>query len=179
MERPAVGTKIIVLGCAGSGKSSFAGRLRQLTGLPLYHLDRLWWREDRTHISREEFDGALRELLRGAEWILDGDYSRTYDVRFAACDTVFFLDYDEEDCLRGIAERLGQDRPDMPWTETELDPELVAQVLRYREKNRPRVYSLIEKYPDRRLIVFRTRAQARDWLRAFEEKQASPSSGTR
>lgn len=171
MEHPSVGKKIIVLGCAGSGKSTFAKSLQELTGLPLYHLDRLWWRGDRTHISREEFDGALRALLRGAEWILDGDYSRTYEARFAACDTVVFLDYDQEDCLRGIAERLGKERPDIPWTETAPDPELVAQVLRYREENRPRVYSLIEKYPDRRLIVFRTRAQASAWLRAFEEEQ--------
>ena len=167
MERPAVGRKIIVLGCAGSGKSTFAGRLQQLTGLPLYHLDRLWWREDRTHISREEFDGALRALLHGAEWILDGDYSRTYETRIRACDTVIFLDYAEGVCMDGIAERLGKRGDDIPWVEERLDPELVGQVERYRAENRPKLYALFEKYPGRRLLIFHTRAEAQVWVRAL------------
>ena len=55
----ALGNRIIVLGCSGSGKSTLARELHRLTGLPLIHLDNVWWKEDRTHISREEFDGRL------------------------------------------------------------------------------------------------------------------------
>jgi adenosyl cobinamide kinase/adenosyl cobinamide phosphate guanylyltransferase len=54
--------KVLVLGCAGSGKSTFAARLHDLSGLPLYHLDNVWWKADRTHISREDFDSKLGEL---------------------------------------------------------------------------------------------------------------------
>ena len=164
MEDHKIGNKIIVLGCPGSGKSTFAKSLQARTGLPLIHLDNVWWRADRTHISREEFDSRLQKILQEEQWIIDGDYSRTYEPRFAACDTVIFLDYSEEECMKGIVKRVGTIRPDIPWVEQQLDPELVEQVSRYQTENRPKVYGLMEKYPGRKVLVFRTRAQAQEWL---------------
>ena len=167
IERDNLGTKIIVLGCSGSGKSVFALRLREKTGLPLIHLDNIWWRADRTHISREEFDLRLGALLRGDRWILDGDYSRTYEPRIKACDTVIFLDYGEAVAMAGITGRVGQQRPDMPWTEASLDPELVDLVRNYQTKNRPVLLALLEKYPEKRRVIFRTREEADAWLAAL------------
>ena len=90
------GNKIAVLGCPGSGKSTFALRLHEITGIPVFHLDNLWWRADGTHIARDEFDVGLKALTERDEWIIDGDYSRTYEARISVCDVVIFLDYDEE-----------------------------------------------------------------------------------
>lgn len=161
-----IGKRVLVLGCPGSGKSSFSRRLRAMTGLPLIHLDNIWWRPDRTHISREEFDRRLVELLQGEAWILDGDYSRTYEPRIRACDTVFFLDFDEEVCLAGTRERLGSFRPDMPWTEREPDPALEAMVRSYRRENRPRLLALLARYQDKRTLIFQSRREADAWLAA-------------
>ena len=159
-----LGSRIIILGSPGSGKSTFARKLQTITGLPLIHLDNVWWKEDRTHISREEFDMELDSILRTGSWMLDGDYSRTYEVRVRACDTVFFLDFSEDECMSGITERIGRERPDIPWTESTLDPELVRLVASYQRENRPVIYSLLEKYPEKKAIIFRTRSQADSWL---------------
>ena len=159
-----IGDRILILGCPGSGKSTFARALAARTGLPLVHLDNIWWRADGTHVPREAFDLALGELLRGEQWIMDGDYSRTYEVRIRAADTVIFLDYPEAVCMDGIRARVGQARPDMPWAETALDPELVALVQNYRRDNRPQVLALLQKYPEKQAIVFTDRAQADRWL---------------
>ena len=159
-----IGSKVIVLGCSGSGKSTFAQELHRRTGLPLIHLDNVWWREDRTHIGRDEFDRKLEAILRGERWIIDGDYSRTYEVRFRSCDAVVFLDYSEEVCMNGIIERVGKCRLDIPWIEKDLDPELVRLVRNYRRENRPVVYVLMERYPEKQAIIFKTRAQADVWL---------------
>ena len=159
--------RILVLGCSGSGKSTFAKKLAARTGLPLVHLDNIWWKADRTHISREEFDLRLAEVLQSEKWIVDGDYSRTYEPRIAACDTVIFLDLDEEECMAGITERVGKARTDIPWTEQEIDPELVEMVRSYRETNRPKLLALFEKYPEKRAIVFTSRAAADAWLEAL------------
>ena len=156
--------KIIVLGCSGSGKSTFSGKLHELTGLPLIHLDNVWWRADRTHISRDEFDVALDGILAGDEWIVDGDYSRTYEVRIRACDAVIFLDFSEEQCMDGIIGRVGKERADIPWVENRLDPELVALVKKYRTENRPGLYDLLNKYAHKQIIIFNSRAQADEWL---------------
>ena len=164
MSKPFIGNRILILGCPGSGKSTFARALAARTGLPVVHLDNIWWRADGTHISREEFDRALAELLAGEKWIMDGDYSRTYEVRIRACDTAIFLDYPEDVCMAGITARVGQDRPDMPWTESTLDPELVAQVQSYRRDQRPQVLSLLQRYPDKQSLIFTGREEAARWL---------------
>lgn len=164
MEKTDIGNRIVVLGCSGSGKSTFARNLHERSGLPLVHLDNIWWRADRTHISREAFDARLKTLLAGDRWIIDGDYSRTYEMRIRACDTIIFLDFGEEVCMRGIVDRVGKHRPDIPWAEDRLDPELVALVRNYHRDNRPVVYALIEKYPQKRTLIFKTRVQAWEWL---------------
>ena len=164
MKETSIGRRILVLGCPGSGKSTFARRLQEKTGLPLIHLDNVWWRADRTHISRDEFDRVLAGLLAGESWIMDGDYSRTYEVRLRACDTAIFLDYPEAVCMAGIVARVGQNRPDMPWTEPTLDPELVALVQNYARDNRPLICALLEKYPDKQALVFTSREEADRWL---------------
>ncbi len=160
----AIGNRILILGCPGSGKSTFARALAARTGLPLVHLDTVWWRADGTHISREEFDRALDDLMRGEQWIMDGDYSRTYEVRVRAADTVIFLDYPEDVCMAGITARVGQERPDIPWTESTLDPELVALVRNYASSNRPALLSLFQKYPAKQVLTFTSREEADCWL---------------
>ena len=54
-----IGQKIIVIGCSGAGKSTFARALAEKTGLPLCHLDLIWHRADKTHITREEFEALF------------------------------------------------------------------------------------------------------------------------
>ena len=164
MKNPSIGHRILILGCPGRGKSTCARALAARTGLPVVHLDNLWWRADGTHIPREDFDRALDGLLRGEQWIMDGDYSRTYEVRIRAADTVIFLDYPEAVCMDGIRARVGQPRPDMPWAEQSLDPELVALVQNYRRDNRPQILSLFAQYPDKQALIFTARQDAERWL---------------
>lgn len=167
-----LGQKIIILGCPGSGKSTLAKKLHDTTGLPLFHLDAIWWKADKSHISREEFDQKLHEILQTDQWILDGDYSRTYEIRFKSCDTVIFLDYSVDECMRGIKERVGKARTDMPWTEQELDPELVQLVENYPKDNRPVILSLLEKYPDVTPFVFKSRLEASEWMENLRLRSA-------
>lgn len=156
--------RVVVIGSPGSGKSVLSVKLHEKTGLPLVHLDNIWWKPDRTHITREAFDERLLEILQTDEWIIDGSYSRTFEPRIAACDTVIFLDYDTDVCMQGITERVGQVRPDIPWTEQTLDPELVELVKTYRERNHPKLSELFCKYPDKDIHIFRTRAEAERWI---------------
>ena len=96
--------------------------------------------------------------------MIDGNYSRTYEVRFRACDTVLFLDYPVDVCMNGIKERIGKNRTDIPWTEQALDSELVKLVERYETDNRPVILSLFEKYPDAAKFVFKSRLEAAEWM---------------
>ena len=178
MKTEGIGSKIIITGCCGSGKSTLSRKLADRTGLPLYHLDMIWWRPDETHIPREEFDRILGELTAGERWIIEGDYSRTYELQLRACDTLIFLDYDEQTCMTGLRQRVGQKRSDIPWVEQRLEQELVDMVFSYRQDKRPKLLALLAQYPEKRVIVFHTRAEADAWLEALPpggiEEQRSP-----
>lgn len=158
--------KIIVIGCPGSGKSTFSRKLRDSTGLPLYHLDMIYHKPDRTNVSREEFDKALHEILIRDRWIIDGNYQRTLETRMKMCDTVFLMDFPLEVCLAGAKSRIGTEREDLPWIETEFDEEFRQQLVDFPVSKLPEIYKLLEKYrDDREIIVFRSRQETEDYLR--------------
>ena len=157
--------RIMIIGCPGSGKSTFARALAAKTGLPLHYLDMMYWNPDRTTKPKEEFRAALRETVALPEWIIDGNYGSTLEVRMEACDTVIFLDYPVEVCIAGVEERRGKPRPDMPWVETEPDLEFIEFIKKYNEESRPKVIELLEKYKEKNIIIFKSRAEADEYLR--------------
>ena len=78
--------KIIVIGCPGSGKSTFSKKLSEKTGITRYSLDKIWHKADRTTVTREEFDISLGKILDANAYIIDGNYNRTLERRFCSCD---------------------------------------------------------------------------------------------
>ena len=109
--------KVIITGCTGAGKSTFARKLAEVTALPLYHLDNIWHLPDRSMVSREGFDLRIEEVMARDEWIIDGNYLRTLPWRLDNCDIVFFFDLLQNIWIAGIKERVGKERDDMPWIE--------------------------------------------------------------
>ena len=161
--------RVMVIGCPGSGKSTFSRALAARTGLPLFYLDRLYWKADKTTVGHEVLVQRLEQILKGEAWILDGHYAATLEMRLRACDTVIFLDYPVELCLQGLRERLGRPRPDMPWVETEPDEELLAKVRAFAQESRPVLCKLLERYPEKKLIRFSGRDEADAFLARLKE----------
>ena len=156
--------KVIIIGCPGSGKSTFARTLQNKTGLPLFYLDMLKWNSDKTTVSKEIFLDRLNGILSEDEWIIDGNYAATIELRMSVCDTVFFLDYPLEVCLSGIKARQGKPRPDMPWIETEDDEEFLEFIRDYNTDSRPKVIELLNKYSDKNIVVFKSRKEAEQYI---------------
>ena len=160
--------KVIVIGCPGSGKTTFAEKLNKSTGLPLYYLDAIWHKPDKTHIPREEFDNRIREIFNTDQWIIDGNYGRTIEMRLKECDTVFLFDLPTEVCIQGATDRIGKGRYDLPWLETELDPEFEGFIRDFPKTTLPMIYELIEKYrAGKHIIIFKSRQEADEFLKNF------------
>lgn len=106
--------RIAVVGNCGSGKSTFAKELGRRLHLPVIHLDREYWNPGWVETPQEEWAAKQQALLSGKEWILDGNYASTLDLRFAAADLVIFLDINRFVCLWSITRRMGKKRSDLP-----------------------------------------------------------------
>ena len=161
--------KVIVIGCPGSGKSYFSKKLKDILNYPLYHLDLIWNKPDKTTISREEFDEALNKIFLEDVWIMDGNYQRTLEKRIKACDTIILLDFDLEVSLEGATSRIGKKRDDMPWQEEALNEDFKNKILSFREEKLPEIYRLFEEYKDtKKIIIFKNREESNGFLESFK-----------
>ena len=124
----------------------------------------MYWNADKTTAEKSVFLERLSTVLEKDEWIIDGNYGSTMELRMAACDTVIFLDYPLDVCLGGIKERRGKPRSDMPWIETEEDAEFIEFIKNYNEQQKPKVLELLEKYSDKNIIIFKSREQSDAFL---------------
>lgn len=159
----------LIIGCPGSGKSTFARRYAEITNLPLVYLDMLFHLPDRTTVPKEVFDERLMEVLKGEDSIIDGNYRRTIHMRLPYAERVFFFDLPTEVCVEGITKRVGTHRPDMPWVEEGLDPEFLAGVLGYRDRNIDYIYGLLADYPNLDVVIFHSREEAESYLKSITE----------
>ena len=149
--------RVVVLGPGGAGKSELAATISRRTGLPVVHLDVLFWREGWTPAPRDE---ALRDFLAavaGERWIVDGNFLDDFghdDPRFERADTVIFLDLPRRTCLWRVLKRLvrdrGRRRPDLPEGAYEgFDLALLRWIWRYPRTDRPRVLRMLADLDER------------------------------
>jgi adenylate kinase family enzyme len=97
--------RVLVIGSGGAGKSTFARRLGASLGLPVIHLDRIYWKAGWAETPKDEWQRQVEELCAGDSWVMDGNYSGTLAKRLAACDTVILLDLPRLVCLWRVLKR--------------------------------------------------------------------------
>ncbi len=85
--------KINVIGTTGSGKSTFSNQLAERLGYPCFHMDQLFWKPNWVETGDEEFFPKVESVVTGKTWVLDGNYSRTNDIKWKYADTIVWLDY--------------------------------------------------------------------------------------
>lgn len=161
--------RIIIIGCPGSGKSTFGRELSRITKRPLYHLDLMNWRADKTTVAPELFLERQKQVLKRDSWIIDGHYGSSLELRFEACDTVIFLDYPLTVCLEGVMARIGTVRPDMPWVEEEVDDDFLDVVKGFTKTNRPQILALIKQYAYKPVFHLKSREEADNFLQTIKK----------
>lgn len=163
--------RVLVLGSPGAGKSFFSRKLAELTKLPLIHMDNLYWNKNKVSISREELIEKLNPIIQEDEWIIDGNYHHTLNLRLERCTDIFFLDLPREDCVQGMIDRIGVVRDDIPWVESKEDAEeLIEWTKDYETKTRPLELQLLSEHPDVHVTVFYTREEINRYLDKLNEK---------
>lgn len=85
--------RINIIGCSGSGKSTFGKKLSAILNIPYIEIDEIFWGPNWHRPEREEFHAKLENKISGDSWILDGNYSKTVDIKWKNVQTVIWIDY--------------------------------------------------------------------------------------
>ena len=165
--------RILIIGCGGAGKSTLARQLGEKTGLPVVHLDQLFWHPGWVESTKDEIDAKIMEELGKPRWIMDGNYNRTLPMRLQKCDTVIYLDFSRFVCLLGVLKRVlttyGTVRPDMAEGCPErFDLDFIKWVWNFNKTKRERYYRLLNEAEGIEKIVLKNRRMVKRFLRSLD-----------
>lgn len=158
--------RMLVLGSGASGKTTFSIKLAAKTGLPLFHLDSLFWNPGWKATDSVTWENTVEALVGKEQWIIDGSYGGTLELRIPRADTILFIDIPSWRCIWNIIKRrikyahiFGLTRPGMPPDCPEqLYFSFLIWVWRYPKVNKPKVLASIQKLKksETDFLVFRS-----------------------
>jgi len=155
--------RIAILGCSGAGKSTLARGLGAFLSLPVKHLDRAFWMPGWVERDRPGFRAIQREWVLEERWVIDGNYSSTFDLRLGRADSVVLLDLPRRVCLRRVLWRWmrlhGRTRPCIgPGCPERIDLDFLRYVWGYERNHRPRALAALEQAAAAGLATYRLRS---------------------
>ena len=165
--------RVLIIGCGGAGKSTLARQMGEKTGLPVVHLDKLFWHPGWVESSKDEMDVKIKAELIKPQWIMDGNYSRTLTERIKYCDTIIYLDFSRMACVLGVLKRIittyGTVRPDMgEGCPERFDLDFLKWVWNFNEEKREKYYRLLNETEGVETIVLKNRRMVKRFLKSLD-----------
>jgi adenylate kinase family enzyme len=171
--------RVLVLGSSGSGKSTFARKLGEITGLPVVHIDQLFWEPGWVQAPKPVYLERLQQALAQDRWILDGNNSSTIDLRVPRADRIILLNRSRLACLARVGQRIslsyGRVRPDMaPGCPEKLDWEFLKYVWNFPNKHWPEMLAAIDRHAAwDRATTLKSDGQSAAFLAAVRAQRAA------
>jgi adenylate kinase family enzyme len=158
--------RVLVIGSPGAGKSTLAAQISRRTGLPLIHLDGHYWGVGWTEPDKQEWAERVTALAAADQWVMDGNYGGSLELRLARADTVLWLDFPAWLCLVRIVRRAiryrGRVRPDMAdGCPERLTWEFLSYTAGFRRGGRRRIVERIPAFRGKLIRLCRSREAAR------------------
>jgi len=173
----------MIIGCCGAGKSTFAFKLQAITGLNLIHLDRLFWKPNWVETEHEEWRAIVEKISEGSNWIIDGNYDRTMDIRIQKSDTIIYFDFPTWLCLYNVVKRIikgkyfNGKRPDCgEGCNERFEYSFFKWVLNFNKKYRPKYLALFTSLKNTHTVVhIKNYRDAERFLLTVSSKKMSDS----
>lgn len=128
-----------------------------------------YWQSGWIETLKDEWVKKQDELTSGSEWIIDGNYGSTMEIRLLKADTVIFFDLKRLVCTIGYIIRVfknkGKSRPDMPeGCPEKIDIEFIKYIWNFPKVSRKRIISRLIDCSDKKVIVFKKRIEAKKFI---------------
>jgi adenylate kinase family enzyme len=162
--------KVVLIGSGGSGKSTLARQLGEKLKINVYHLDALFWKPNWVGDPKDEQKKAQNDLVRKEEWIIDGNYGGTMEIRLNTADTIIFLDIPRTICVYRAFKRMLQyrnkTRPDMgEGCEERFDLDFFKWIWDYPNTKRPEILKRLEQLSKyKQVIILRSPKEVQRFL---------------
>lgn len=167
--------RILVIGCCGAGKSTFAKKLHKILKLPLIHLDKYYHKPNWEEPEKKEWERILFQLVKENKWIMDGNYANSFNIRIPRADTIIYLDYSSFNCLIRVVKRVvrdyGKNRSDMAeGCKESFDLSFLKFVVRFNSRNRANIYYKLNKVKkNKNIIILRNDKEVKLFLSQFRQ----------
>lgn len=169
-----IGKRILVIGSPGSGKSTFSRKLAAITGIPLVHLDKEFWNYGWVETPSSEWVKKQENLISGSEWIVDGNYGSTLEMRIEKADTIICFQLNRIVCIlsyfKRVISNINKIRPDMPDGCPEyFDFEFMKYIWNFPKTSGKRNLERLERSKDKHIIGFKKRTEANKYLKRLAD----------
>jgi adenylate kinase family enzyme len=171
--------RVAIIGAGGAGKTVLANQLSVLLDLPVTHLDALRYTPTWHRVPEDEFVAAQRKVTATDRWIIDGNSLASMPVRFAAADTIVFLDLPAGVCLWGVLRRRWRYRGGQhaDGVHDRITWSLLTYIVRFRRRTGPAARRCIAEHEGHAVLIELTsRRQVRQWLAQLDRRAGSPAS---
>ena len=164
--------RVLIIGSNGAGKSTFSFRLAEKTGLPLVHIDQIYWRDAWDVRPEAEFDRRVQTETQNPRWIIEGNNLHSLPRRLAWADTVFWFEFPPPLCVLNIFRRewayRGRVRPDMPdQCVSRCDMKFLRMVWDFNRRNHRKIAAMLPNAENIRVIRFTNYRQVEGYLRTL------------
>lgn len=168
----------MLIGSGGSGKSTLARQLGNILNIQVYHLDAIFWKPNWEGVSKEEQISIQTDLVKKDEWLIDGNYGGTLDIRMDAADTIIFLDINRTICtirtLKRMLKYRNKTRPDMgEGCEEKFDFDFLRWIWNYPKMKRPDILRKLHDLPEnKQIIILKSKKDVQTFLEYLKTKSA-------
>lgn len=168
----------MLIGSGGSGKSTLARQLGNILNIQVYHLDAIFWKANWEGVSKEEQISIQTDLVKKDEWLIDGNYGGTLDIRMDAADTIIFLDINRTICTYRALKRMlkyrNKTRPDMgEGCEEKFDFDFLRWIWNYPKMKRPDILRKLHDLPEnKQIIILKSKKDVQTFLEYLKTKSA-------